>query len=340
MSAITYKCPNCPASLRLDPETQKFVCDYCGSSFTLEELTKKEPAKNADDFQNKTRLYHCQSCGAEVFTDDTTAATFCIYCHNPVVLSGELEGAMKPDQVIPFKVSKEEVKSKLMAWCKKKKFIDSAFIDSAQLEKLSGVYFPYFIVDGKVQGSMHRRGTKIRTWQQGNYRYTQTDTYQIDREGEVAFEDIPINALNKDHTYILNGIQPFDQKKAVAFQMPYLSGFLADKRNIEKEDAMPTVQSTAEGFTRARFNASAQGYVSFGGGDESYKVTKTVFSYVLMPAWMLTYQYGKDQYFFAMNGDSGKIAGRVPLSAKKLRGLFFALTAIVSALMVGLGAII
>ena len=342
MSAITYKCPNCPANLRLDPQTQKFVCDFCGSSFTLDELTKKEPAPQTktDDFNKQTRLYHCQNCGAEVFTDDTTAATFCIYCHSPVVLSGELSGDFKPDQVIPFKVSKEEVKEKLMLWCRKKKFIDSAFIDSAQLEKLSGVYFPYFIVDGKVQGSMHRRGKKIRTWRQGNYRYTQTDTYQIDREGEIAFEDIPINALNKEHTYILNGIQPFEQKKAVPFEMAYLAGFMADKRNIEKQDAMPTVQAIASDFTRAQFNQSAQGYVSFGAGDENYKLTKTVFSYVLMPAWMLTYNYGKSQFFFAMNGDSGKIAGRVPLSKKKLLGLFIGLTAAVFAAMLGLGAIL
>ncbi len=339
MSAITYKCPNCPSSLRLDPESQKFVCDYCGSSFTLDELTKKEPVPK-DDFQSKAKLYHCQSCGAEVFTDDTTAATFCVYCHSPVVLSGELEGSFKPDQVIPFKVSKEVVKDKLMAWCKKKKFIDNAFMDAAQLEKLSGVYFPYFIVDGKVQGSLNRRGTKVRSWHQGNYRYTQTDTYQIDREGELSFEDIPINALNKEHTYILNGIQPFDQKKAVPFQMPFLSGFMADKRNIEKQDAMPQVTSMAQDFTKAQFNSTAQGYATIGAGSENYKITQTDFFYVLMPAWMLTYQYGQSQYFFAMNGDTGKIAGRVPLSKKKLMGLFFALTGIVFALMVGLGAIL
>lgn len=339
MSAITYKCPNCPSNLKLDPESQKFVCDYCGSVFTLDELEKRtaQDTSPKTDFAKSVRLYNCRNCGAEVFTDDTTAATFCVYCHSPVVLAEELSGDYEPDQVIPFKIPKEKVTDAMMAWCKKKRFIDDAFFEEAQVEKLTGVYFPYFIVDGKTHGRMNRRGTKVKTWRQGNYRYTQTDTYQIEREGDVVFNDIPITALSKDHTYILNGIQPFDQKKAIPFTMPYLSGFLADKRNISKEDALPEVKETARQATASRLHETVTGYTTLAAGDESITVTKTDFSYVLMPSWMLTYQYGQEKYYFAMNGDSGKIAGRVPLSKRKLNLFFISITALVTAVMMLVG---
>lgn len=337
MSAITYKCPNCPSALKLDPKTQRFVCDYCQSSFSIEELKGASPKAESNADKAAARLYHCQNCGAEVFTDDTTAATFCVYCHSPVVLSGQLAGEFMPDQVIPFSVEKESVTKEMMNWCKKKRFIDDAFFDQAQVEKLSGVYFPYFIVDGKTKGSLRRQGQKVKVWTQGDYRYTQTDTYQIEREGEIAFEDIPINALSKDHTYILSGIQPFNQKKAIPFSMPYLSGFLADKRNVSQSDVMPEVKETAAGFTSRLLNETVTAYSNYGPATETASLEKTVFSYVLMPAWLLTYRFGKEQYYFAMNGESGKIAGRVPLSQKKLSILFGAVTASVFALMMALG---
>lgn len=342
LSTITYKCPNCPSSLRLEPKTQMFTCDYCGSAFTHDELKKRQSETSAPepDFAKTARLYHCQSCGAEVFTDDTTAATLCIYCHNPIVLSQELSGDFKPDQVIPFKIPKEQVTKALMEWCKKKRFIDNAFFDKAQVAKLSGVYFPYFIVDGKSRFNIRKKGTKVKTWQQGNYRYTQTDTYRVEREGEMAFNDIPITALHKDHTYILNGIQPFDQQKAVPFSMPYLSGFLADKRNITTTDAMPEAGQIAEQSTRASVNDTIAGYTTLLPEQDEVTITQTDFSYVLMPSWMMTYQYGKEPFYFAMNADSGKIAGRVPLSKRKLRVFSITIAALVTTMMMLAGWII
>lgn len=313
MAAITYKCPNCAGNLALNPSSGKLHCDRCEAEFSPDNLQQK-PA--SDDFNAK--LYHCQACGAEVFTDDTTAATFCVYCHNPVVLSGELSGAMKPDQVIPFKKSKKTVEKNLMDWCRKKRFIDSRFFNQAQIEKLSGVYFPFFIVDGDTSAAVNKRGTKVKTWRRGDYVYTQTDTYAIARNGTVHFEDIPVSALNKEHTYILNGIQPYNQKYAVPFDMSYLSGFLADKRNIEKEDAQPEVERTANEFTQQLIDQSIIGYTTVTTQSSDIHITKTDYHYVLMPAWMLTYQFGGQTYYFAMNGATGKIAGRVPLSKEKL----------------------
>ena len=339
MPAVTYKCPNCDSYLEYSPENDHFSCAYCGSTFTLDALKVPAQPKAAEAPKPEAQLsvYTCKSCGAEIVTDDTTAATFCVYCHNPVILSGALSGELLPDQVIPFRIPKETVVAQLKEWCKKKRFIDKAFLSDAQVEKLSGVYFPFFVVDGAAKGSLNKRGTKISTWKSGNYTYTKTDTYAIERAGTVNFNDITITALKKKHTFILNGILPFNQKDAVPFTTAYLSGFLADKRNITKEQALPEVEKTVGDFTKKLLDDTITGYSGSSFQSDEIRLTQTDFSYVLAPVWMLCFQFAKDNYYFALNGLSGKIAGRVPYSPSKLWALAAALFGLVFAAMLAIG---
>ena len=159
MSTITYKCPNCDADLTYRPATGDFGCEYCGSSYTGEQLNEliknqkiidEQKESEGTAFDEHAVVYTCPNCGAEVITDDTTAATFCFYCHNPVILKGRLSGGMAPDKVIPFSIPKEKVKEQLISWCKSKKYIDDGFFSEMQLEKLTGVYFPFWLADNEA----------------------------------------------------------------------------------------------------------------------------------------------------------------------------------------------
>ncbi len=144
MEVITYKCPNCGGDLTFDPASGKYKCEYCLSSFTQEEAEKANPkaaealngeddaagAQEASDAQKESSteetkgeteqgeavVYTCPNCGAEIVTDATTAATYCFYCHNPVVLSGRLSGEYMPDFVLPFKISKEQAIEKFLSF--------------------------------------------------------------------------------------------------------------------------------------------------------------------------------------------------------------------------------
>ena len=146
MAVISFKCPNCDGELIFDPETQKYKCEYCGSKFTQAELDALQPAESeetdagaadgSDEAEQETTeqqsadtkkkegedggaeavIYNCPSCGAEIVTDATTAATFCYYCHNPVVLGKRLEGKYLPNKVIPFKISKKEAEKRFLEY--------------------------------------------------------------------------------------------------------------------------------------------------------------------------------------------------------------------------------
>ena len=254
MEIQSYKCPNCGGGLVFDPKTQKFKCEYCLSAFTEETLKEMEEAARKSEeaskpggmpeaekiesqkqAESKMVLYTCPSCGAEVVTDATTAATFCYYCHNPVVLSGKLSGEFLPDYVIPFAMDKKKATGIFLDWIKKKKYIPDDFFSKDQIEKFSGVYFPYLMYSCRVDGRIQAEGEKNRTWVTGNIRYTEHKKYRMERAGQLDVKNVTRNALKKNNSALVEGVLPFDMEKLQPFDMGYLSGFQAEKRDMEKE---------------------------------------------------------------------------------------------------------
>lgn len=144
MSVISYKCPNCDGELVFHPGTQKYRCEYCTSAFSQEELNQMQPETGKEKQKNDSSggtgsqegsVYSCPSCGAQVVTDETTAASFCYYCHNPVVLSGRVSGEFMPHKIIPFAIDKEQATEKFLEYVHSKKFVPRAFLKNARWTK-------------------------------------------------------------------------------------------------------------------------------------------------------------------------------------------------------------
>ena len=128
MAVISYKCPNCGGELVFDPETQKYKCGYCLSEFTDAEAEQANPKAAAgtdarEEEFSEAVVYTCPNCGAELLTDGTTAATFCFYCHSPVVLSGRVSGKYLPDRILPFVIDRKEAVDRFLKDVRKKLFI-------------------------------------------------------------------------------------------------------------------------------------------------------------------------------------------------------------------------
>ena len=319
MSVYTYKCPNCGGGLEFDPKTQSFICEFCGSHFTKQEMETNKPEEVTESTKKEeTLLYSCPSCGAEIIADETTAATECFFCHSSVVLSDRLEGKFSPDEVIPFTIQKEKAIEELMGWMKKKKFVPKDFYSERQLEKITGVYFPIWYADCDVEGEMNARGTKIRIWQDSKFRYTETKFFRVTREGRVEVQKIPKEALTKKESKLYKSVLPFDESQAVPFTSAYLSGFQAEKRNVEKETLEAAVIEEAKNYAKQLFDESISGYATVTDSTHQTKILKTDWKYTLLPVWVMTYRGKKETYYYVMNGQSGKINGKLPLNRKKL----------------------
>lgn len=325
MGSITYKCPNCDGGLEFDPESQKFKCGYCLSGFTEEELKKLAPDRShTDKNEASIMLYSCPSCGAELVTDETTASTFCCYCHNPVVLSGKLEGIYSPDSVIPFETDKKKAEEIFKNWIKRKKYVPKDFYSPKQMELLEGIYYPYWLYDCEIDGKITADTTKLNISRVGATEYTETCRFQVERRGTMKIQNVTRNALKKADHRLAEGVLPFNLDKMKPFQAAYLSGFKAERRDLDREEFEQDIQQEISSFAVESLRSSINGYNAVNVRDHEEKVLSSDWKYALFPVWILTYKGSKDDkmYYFAMNGQSGKICGILPVDYKRLAGLF------------------
>lgn len=323
---VTYQCPNCGAGLIFDPEKQIFKCEFCLSEFTESELEQTDAhqkavhaQEQAEEFCEHMNMYSCPSCGAEIIADENTAADFCYYCHNPIVLAGRLTGEKQPTRIIPFKYDKDAAKEKFLAFAKKKWFVPRDFTDPKQIEKISGIYFPFWVTDADTDSQINARGTKVRTWIDGEYSYTEESIFNVYRRGDIHFEDIVNSALTDVDKKMIEGILPYPPEAHEDFSMTYLTGFLAKKRNIEREALTEAVRNKIDKYSETLLRRTAQGYTTLTVLNRDVRIKKSHWDYSLMPVWMLTYKDKKGKiYTYAMNGYTGKIYGEMPISPKKL----------------------
>lgn len=321
---LTYKCPNCGAGLLFDADEQRFSCEFCMSSFTEAELIElgsidndREAERANEEFRAEVDEYFCPSCGAEVLVDKSTTADFCYYCHNPIVLSGKMTGAKRPTKVIPFKFSKDEAKEKFLAFVKSKWFVPRDYFSKEHIEKMSGVYYPFWVTDADTDSAMNAIGKNIRTWRSGDYRYTETTTYSVYRRGRVHFEDITTAALSTEDKAMLEGVLPFPLDEYRDFSMPYLQGFVAKVRDVERESVGDEVKGRMRGYSEELLRRTTR-YDRLDVTNLDLAILSSHWEYALLPLWVLTYKKKNKTYIYAMNGSTGKFYGELPVSIPKL----------------------
>ena len=174
-----YQCPTCTGPLHFVGESGKLECEYCGASYDVAEIEalyaekeeKAAAAQQAAEAAKQTapsgggdvwdtsslqrdwgedgksmRAYSCPSCGAELICDETTAATSCPYCGNPTVVPGQFAGQLRPDFVIPFKLSKEDAVNALKTHYKGKFLLPKRFSAENHIQEIRGIYVPVLAV--------------------------------------------------------------------------------------------------------------------------------------------------------------------------------------------------
>lgn len=350
---LQYKCPSCGGAIEFDSELQKMKCPYCDTEFDVETLKAYDEdntpmpeddmtwesaagAEWTEDEASGMRMYVCQSCGGEVVGDEHMAATKCPYCDNPVVVVGNLTGQLKPDFVIPFKLDREAAKAGLRKHLSGKRLLPKEFKAENHIDDVRGVYVPFWLFDTDADARLRWRGTRVRSWSDSNYYYTETRHYSILREGNIAFDRIPVDGSTKMADDLMESLEPFRFSDAVDFQTAYLAGYLADKYDVSAEDSVSRANDRVRESTRDAFAATVHGYATLTPQESSIQLHNGKSSYALYPVWLLNTTYKGEKYTFAMNGQTGKFVGNLPTDSaayfKWLGGLTAAVGAAVFAL--------
>lgn len=351
---IEYKCPNCSGAIIFDSSIQKMKCPYCDSELEMDSLKKLDeelkdlPASEdlswektsgqqwQDHEAEEMRVYVCQSCGGELVTEQTTVATSCPYCDNPVVLKERLSGDLKPQYVIPFQLDKNDAKAAFLNHLKGKKLLPSVFKDENHIDEIKGLYVPFWLFDADTEADGKYKGTMVRHWSDGNYNYTETSHFALLRSASMSYERVPVDASSKLDDQLMQSLEPFDFKDAVDFQTAYLAGYLADRYDQNAENSLDFANQRMRQSTQHALAATVRGYGSIIQDDTSIRFKNAHPLYVLYPIWLLNTTWKGNQYVFAMNGQTGKFVGNLPMDQRKYWNYFLLTFLLVTLVIYGL----
>lgn len=345
-----YKCPCCGGAIAFDSTLQKMKCPYCDTEFEMETLAGYDSVLKEDKPDKMVweapaggnwqegeaeglRTYVCKSCGGEIACDENTAATSCPYCGNPVVMMGQLAGDLKPDVVIPFKLDKKAAKEALKAHYEGKRLLPKAFKDENHIDEIRGVYVPFWLFDAKAKASMRYRATKVRAWSDDKYDYTETSYFAVSRGGKVTFENVPADGSSQMPDDLMESLEPYDYKDLVDFQTAYLAGYLADKYDVDEKACEERANARIRKSTQAMIDGTVKGYSTVTKETGSIRLTDAKVRYALMPVWLLNTTWNGKNYLFAMNGQSGKMVGDLPVDKKAYRRWLFGLTGVIGVVL-------
>lgn len=346
MNVSDHKCPNCHADLKFDPISGKWKCEYCTSIFSLDALNKFNKAKeekieNTAIFQDNFSSYSCPDCGAEIMMDDTVTATFCVYCGNTAIIKNKLKGEFSPSKIIPFKTTRDQAIKKFTNYSKSRIFMPKEFTNPNNIEKISGIYIPFFLYNCDVDANINVKATKVRSWSDRHYRYTKTDTFDVQTEAKMKFNNIPVDGSTRFPDNIMNSIEPFNYNDLTEFNTSYLAGFLSERYDTSMDELFNIAQNRATTTANNQLLSTIKGYTTKIISNSNTVVNKDdSSSYVLLPVWMLNVKYKDKIYTLAMNGQTGKFIGNVPIDkfkvAKSWGGIFggFSILSIIISLLI------
>jgi DNA-directed RNA polymerase subunit RPC12/RpoP len=282
-----------------------------------EELEEGEYTSSTDGTVGSNLVrYTCGHCGAEIITDRATAATICVYCGNAVVMSEQIINDFAPDLVIPFKIEKKKVMASFKEFSKKP-LTPKDFDCDKIVDKMQGVYIPFWLYSGSCRGKLNAEGINKKTWTVGKTRYVERKFYSVFRDGTVTFEKIPVDASSKTDNDAMDSIEPYDYSELQRFTPAYLSGFLAERYDEDSNKCYERAKVRIENTTKDLLKESCDyDEVNVKSYKKNIEIKKT--QYAMLPTWLLYTTYKGKKYFFAMNGQTGKFIGNLPIDKVKL----------------------
>lgn len=343
-----YKCPCCDGAIEFDSSVQKMKCPYCDTEFEMETLLAYDNELKSipeDDMRwdsmggqqwregeaEGLRIYSCNACGGEIVGDETLAATSCPFCGNPVVMMGQFAGALKPDYVIPFKLDKNAAKEALKKHYMGKKLLPKAFKDQNHIDEIKGVYVPFWLFDTDANAHIRYKAVRVRTWSDSKYNYTETSHFNVTRGGTIGFTGVPVDGSSKMDDTLMESIEPFNLNEAVDFQTAYLAGYLADKYDVSAEDSIARANERIKASAEQMFRNTVNGYTTVEPISTNVAFKNGVSRYALYPVWVLNTSWQGKNYIFAMNGQTGKFVGDLPLDKSAFKKWLFRIWGIASA---------
>lgn len=320
MPVIEYKCPNCGSGMVFDSETGMLSCHSCGRKDNIEQFS--DPLAKNIFSEDEVMEYHCNSCGAVIMTEAETTATVCSFCGSAVVLGDRLTGTLAPAKVIPFSISKEEAMNAFKKWCRNGRLTPNGFMTADRVKGITGVYVPFWLYELHNNVEVHGHGTKVSSFRRGDYQITETQHFDVYRKLRLNYVNLPIDAAEKMNDELMDRLEPFPYDQLKSFKTPYLAGYIAEKYSYNDEELFPRAKEKINEYIQSSIQSATAGYTTMSFTDKQIDTKLQQADYVLLPVWVVHYDYNKKDHMFAMNAQTGKVVGKPPISKAKVTAWF------------------
>ncbi len=343
---LKLQCPSCGAAINYDIGSNFVVCGHCESKYPIDffNIQNKSVADEKGDWRVKSlkRKYAsisdlhglaCTACGAEVVNNSDTVATECMYCGNALIVVGNVKGMLQPDKILPFKIKKDEAQASLKNFCNKKILLPSEFKDLNKIDKIVGMYVPFWLFSGK--GVLHYtfEPNQISRFRQGDYMITKTQHYEFDMVADLDYINLPVNASSRTPDDYMGGLEPFEFDELKNFSTSYMAGFYAEKfdNSVDectqqaKDRIFYEISSDLLGQKGIYMEKRKQPFSTVKEKGHTHSLQNEDIKYVLLPVWMLNTRYKGKMYHFAVNGQTGKVSGELPIDKTKQILLFLSM---------------
>ena len=322
------KCPNCGATVVFDPATGGMHCDYCGYKCELPKADYEneicemdfEAALHTESFNwgEEKKEVQCKQCGAVTVYDALETAAVCPFCGSTSVMPAATENTIAPGAVCPFSISKEQAGERFTKWLKGKLFAPRKAKRSARPDSFQGVYLPYWTYDAQTTSNFTARaGYDKRVKDKDGNTRIQTDWRHVSGVYQEFFDDITIMASKRQTDSGVRACEPFDFSKLVPYSPQVVAGFIAERYSIGLKEGWESAQQSIQwqlrsdisSYVRRHWNADRADSVRF-----STLYSNITYKYLLVPTWISSFKYKDKVYQFAVNGQTGKVGGRAPVS--------------------------
>lgn len=302
---MLFRCKNCGGNVVYDPDKQKMFCPHCDGI-------------DSEEKESKGTVTECMNCGAPLEVKEYNSTCKCEYCGSYMVLDERIADAYEPELVLPFKIGMKKAVGMLKEEFKSRIFTPSSFLSESTLEEMKGMYVPFWMYDYQAKCEYAGKGTKVRVWTSGNTEYTETSYYRVERNMDIDFDKIPVDASVQMQDDVMDLMEPFDYGQLEGFQDKYLSGFYGEIYNMGADQLEDRAKQKAEKDAESLLRETLNGYTTLIPEHQTTDLDRNGVHYVLLPVWKYLYKYQGKDYDFYVNGQTGKIIGSTPVSKKKV----------------------
>jgi predicted RNA-binding Zn-ribbon protein involved in translation (DUF1610 family) len=325
------ECPGCNASIEFNPAAGKLKCPYCDyeTDIAVPENEEDRVAQELDfataeqtgnyDWGTEKKTVSCKSCGAESIYDAIQVADSCPYCGSNQVMEASTVNTLAPNGLVAFEVTDKQAGENFQKWINGKWFMPKAAKQSARADAFDGIYLPYWTFDTKTSSRYTARFGKYRDVPDGDGKTKRvTDWYKTDGFYQEFIDDHLVAATTRYDTNMMEQIEPYNLLNNKGYRPEYVSGFLAERYSVGLQDGWKIAKKEIHAHIedqigkkiRREKNADVVDSIRF-----STTHDNITYKYLMLPMWLSSFKFNGKIYHFMVNGQTGKVGGKYPISA-------------------------